>query len=181
MLDEDAVQPIVQTDEQPENLLEQLAAKRRDLADTKTTFIPVPGYDKSPPILLIQYRLLDGQEIERLGNKVRREFKQRWDRAINAAVDTIIAACTGLFIDKGDGSAPAPLTINGNAVLGFSSDLAEALGFADRIDNPDRARDVVFGLFANNDVAISQHNMFLNRWMTDTTTNISEEMYGGNF
>lgn len=172
---------VVQTDgEQSSNLLSQLAEKRREIADTKDVFLPVPGYDKEAPILLIKYRLLTGPELERIGQKVRREVKGRWDRQLEAAVETFIAACDGVYVDLEDGKDPQPLTINGREVTGFTRDLAEGLEFADRLQDPDRARDVLFGLFANNDVAISKHNFLLNMWMSDTSVDISKEMYEGN-
>jgi hypothetical protein len=177
---EDNIVPVVQTEEQPDNLLSVLAGKRKELSENKETFLPVPGYDKEPPLLLIKYRLLDGTEIDKLGNKIRREFKGRWDRTLYAAVDIFIAACGGIYVDLGEGDPPQQLKVKGQPVTGFTRDLAEGLDFVDRIDNPDRARDVVFGLFANNDVAITGHYFLLNRWMGDTTIDVQEEMYGGN-
>jgi hypothetical protein len=47
-------------DEPPVSPLDQLAAKHRELADTREVDIPVPGYDKQPPLLYIRYRLLEG-------------------------------------------------------------------------------------------------------------------------
>jgi hypothetical protein len=167
--------------EQPDDLLDQLAAKRQEVAENKETFIPIPGYDREPPILLARYRLLDGPEIQRLTTKVMRETKNKWDRNMNMAVDTFIAACTGIYVDLGDsGSAPQPLQYQKQPVTGFNADLAAALRFADKIADPNLARNVVFGLFANNDVAIAQHNAMLNRWMGNTSIDITQEMLEGN-
>ena len=165
--------------DQPENLLDQLALRRKEISETKEVFIPVPGYDKEPPLLLIRYRLLEGPELDRIGNSIRRTFKSRWDRQLYAGVDTFINAVVGVFIDLGNG-VPQPLTRNGVPILGFTRELAEGLQFADEIGDPDRPRDVVFGLFANNDVAIAQHNFLLNRWMGDTSVDVSKEFYEGN-
>jgi hypothetical protein len=174
--------PIIDlADEQPDNLLSQLAEKRRAIAEAREVDIPVPGYDKTPPKLLIRYRLLEGQELTQVADRMRQAFKNRYERQINAAAETMVAAVTGLYVDLDDGSPPSPLMIKGEAVTGFSAELAEALGFADKIDDPARPRDVVFGLFGNNDVMLGQHNFQLNRWMSDTTTDVSQELFGGNF
>lgn len=161
------------------NLLGQLAAKRREISTTRETFIPVPGYDREPPLLLIKYRLLEGPELTMIGEKIRREVRGSWDRQMFAAVDTFIAACVGIFVDKGDGK-PVPVTYEGFPITGFNEDLAKALQFRDELPDPPSARSVVFGLFASNDVAISQHNYVLNRWFSDTSINVSEEMLAGN-
>ena len=166
--------------DQPENLLGQLAEKRRVISETRETHIPVPGYDKEPPLLLARHRLLDGPEIERIGGRITREHKSRWERQINAAVEMIIISCTGMFVDvAGDGEIQ-PLTFHGEPITGFTRDLAEALQFDDKIEDADRARDVVFGLFANNDAAIAQHNYVLNRWFTDTSVDVTQEFFTGN-
>lgn len=166
-------------DPQPENLLEQLAAKRQEIADTKETFIPIPGYDKEPPLLLARYRLLEGPELAIIGDKIRREVKGRWDRTLFAAIDTFIAACIGIFVDTGDGK-PVPLQLHGQPIAGFNDDLAEALQFKGDLRENFNHRDVVLGLFAKNDVAITSHAMALNRWFGDTTVDVSQDMLGGN-
>lgn len=159
----------------PENLLEQLAAKRRVLADTKEVNIPVTGYDREPPLLLIRYRLLEGPELSLIADKIQRESRSRWQRSISAAVDTFVKACVGFYVDLGDG-LPQPLTLNGEHLTQFNRKLAVALKFDDELPDPETARAVVFGLFANNDSAIAQHNWLLNRWFSDTSINIGEEM-----
>lgn len=165
-------------DEEPKSVLDLLAEKRRLVADTKETYIPVPGYDASPPVLMVKYRLLDGKEINAVAEQAAKVIRDRWERQLHAAVSVFIKACSGLYIDLQDGTEPQPLTINGAPVLGFTHALADALGFADKIDNPDRALDVVFGLFGNNEVAITQHSYKLNRWMGDTTVDVNAELLG---
>jgi len=163
-------------EKEPENLLEQLAAKRREISDTREVDIPVPGYDTEPPLLLIRYRLLDGHELTQIGIRIRRQQKgDRWMRALNAALDTFIAACVGIYVDLGEGDVQ-PLTYKGEPIHGFTPELAEALQFED--DLPERAstRHIVMGLFANNDVAVTQHSYILNRWFQNTSLDINQEM-----
>lgn len=168
-------------DKAPENLLEQLAAKRKEISETRETFISVPGYDREPPLLLVRYELLEGNTLVKIGDKVRREVKDKWQRQLFAAVDTFIAACVGIFVDYGDGTPPQPLTYNGQIVTGFNQDLAEALQFSGELSDPPSARSVVFKLFADNDAALSKHNYMLNRWFTDPTLDVAGEMEAGNF
>ena len=164
-------------DPEPESLLEQLAAKHRQLADTKECYIPVPGYDKEPPLLLVCYRLIEGNEVARMGEKIKRETRNQWDRQVKIAVDTFIMTCKGFYVDAGDGDVK-PLTFKGEHIVRFDGDLAEALGFVNELPEEFTARSVVFALFNNNDAAIAQHSFYLNRWFSDTSINIQDEIAG---
>jgi hypothetical protein len=170
---------ILSEEEQPQNLLDQLAARRKTIAETKEVTIPVPGYDREPPLLLIRYRLLEGPDMAKIANKVSRETKNRWQRGIFAAADTFIEAIVGFYVDLGDGM-PQPLTYHGEHITAFSMQLAEALQFSDELvtsnGQPVTARRIVFALFANNDIALSQHNFVLNSWFADTSLDVSEAM-----
>jgi hypothetical protein len=177
--EERLLMPAVQDEEQPETLLDQLSAKRREIAETKETNILVPGYDREPPLLMIRYRLLDGTELDKIDNRVRRETKNRWQRTLLAAIDTFIDAVVGFYVDLGDGN-PKPLTYHGNPLTNFGPDLAEAMQFADQVEDPNSHRQVVLGLFTNNDVMIAQHNYQLNRWFGDTSLDVNREMMEGN-
>lgn len=174
---EEEVIPLVMTEEQPDNLISQLREKRRAVEETKEVFLPIQGYDASPPKLLARYRLLSGPEINVIGEKVRRTIKGRWERQITAAVDFMIAACTGMFVDLEDGNGPIPLTFNGGEVTGFTEDLAQVLGF----ETDGTARSVVFGVFGKNELSISTHNIQLNRWMSDTSLDVTQDLLSGNF
>lgn len=164
-------------DEPPESPLGQLAAKHRELADTREVDIPVPGYDKQPPLLYIRYRLLEGNEISRMGDKIRRETRNQWQRQIYAAIDTFIAACKGFYVDTGDG-VRNELTYHGEHLAGFNMELAEALGFQEEVGDQPTARKVAFSLFNYNDAAIAQHNMLLNMWFSDTSLDVQAELLG---
>jgi hypothetical protein len=173
------IEEAVQSEPEPENLLEQLAAKRRDVADTRETNIPVPGYDTEPPLLLIRYKLLDGHTLMQMGEKIRRQNKDRWTRALNAAIDTFIGACIGFYYDLGDGILQ-PLTYHGEHIRGFTMELAEALNYKQELPEPPTTRSIVLGLFANNDVAITQHAFMLNRWFQNTSIDVNTELLEGN-
>lgn len=179
--DEQLITHEVTKEHDPDSLLEQLAAKRQEVAATKETFIPVPGYDDKPPLLLVRYRLVDGPELQFIGDKIRRETRDQWQRQVFAAVDTFILACTGIFIDKGDNTTPVQMSFNGEPVTGFTEELAKALRYYDELPSPATARSVVFGLFAGNEIAINQHMFLLNRWSTNTTVDVREASFSGNF
>jgi len=158
-------------DERNESLLDNLQRKRADLA-TKETYIHIPGYDKDPPILLAKYRLVEGKELDMLGDKVTRETKNKWDRQVLAAVDTFITCCEGMYVDHGDGE-PKPMTLEGEHIWGYNEQLATALNFEAKT-----AREVVFGVFVNNEIAIMQHNMMLSRWMSNTSRQVDDDFLG---
>jgi len=167
----------VVADEPATSPLEQLAAKHKELGDTKEVNIPVPGYDKSPPLLFIRYKLLEGAELARMGDKIRRETRNQWQRQMYAAVDTFIAACVGFYFDDGDGRYQ-PLMYQGEHIVGFNPNLAEALGFAGELPPEPTARAVAFSMFNNNDAAIAQHNYLLNVWFQDTSIDVQAELMG---
>lgn len=162
------------------SLLDQLAERRRELSSTRETMIPVPGYDREDTMLLAKYRLLEGTELSRIGDKVRRDTKNKWDRQINAALDIFVAACEGFYIDMGQGEPPQPVTFEGNPITGFTEELARALQYFDELPTPVTARHVAYGLFAKNDVAINTHSYMLNRWFSDTSLDVSREFMEGN-
>jgi hypothetical protein len=158
---------------QPDSLLGVLREKRKELSENKQTYIALPGYDKEPPILMALYRLVDGPEIDKIARKVRSEVKDNWQRQVLSAVDLFITACEGMYVDVDDGKGPQPMTMNGEPIMGYNEQLAEAL----QIEST-TARQVVFGVFADNDVAIMQHSVRLGMWMGDTTRNVDELFLG---
>lgn len=179
--EEGEARPLLEiTDPEPEpnSLFDQLAQKRQRAVESKDgSFIPVPGYDKEPPVLLAKYRLLEGKEVDAIGRKVVDEVKGRWNRQVLAAVDTMIESCDGLYIDLGDGEDPQPLTLGGAPIPGFNRELAVAMKFEGELHSG-TAREVVFALFVNNEVAIMEHSVRLSRWMGNTTRRVDEELLG---
>jgi hypothetical protein len=151
-----------------ENLLEQLRKERTEEADEET-LIPVPGYHRVP--LLVKYRMLDGNEIQKIGRKSRK-IRDDWTRNFTTAIDTMIAAAIGVYVEF-DGEVQ-PLTVNGQEVMGFTPDLAKALN----LEGADTARKVVIGTFKNKDLHIATHATRLNRWFTGTNSTLDEEFLG---
>src|SRR6516164_2261707 len=160
--------------EQPVSLLDQLAAKRREVSENREVLIPVPGYDD--PVLLIKYRLLDGPEIDRLGRAMRQDRGTRWDKQINTMLDLMSLATLGVYLDvAGDGEAQ-PLTIGGTPVKQFTTELAEALGYSNELPPTPTTNSVILGLFGNNELAIAEHCARLNRWLSNTSADVNETL-----
>lgn len=170
---EATVQQLAEESPEQKSLLDSLRRKHKELETNKETLIPLPGYEADPPILLAKYRLLEGKEVDMISSKVMRETKNQWDRNVLAAVDVFIAACEGLYYDMDDGTGPQPMSLNGDPIMGYTTDLAEALEFT-----ANSARQVVFGVFTNNEVAIMQHNVRLSRWMSNTSRKVDEDFLG---
>ena len=168
---------LAMSEEPPDSPLEALAAQRKILGDTREVNIPIPGYDREPPRLLARYRLLEGPEIERIGNKVRRESRNSWARQINAAVDTFIAALVGFYYDNGDGQY-RELTFHGEHLKRFDEDLANALNFRDELPEQTTARQVCLAMFNQNDARIAQHMYLLSAWFADTSLDVEAELAG---
>jgi hypothetical protein len=173
------ITPLLPAEEQPNSLLDQLAAKRRDVSENREVLIPVPGYE-APPLLLIKYRLLEGTDIDRIGRNMRQDRSGRWDKQLNAMFGLMTMAVLGVFVDVDGGGTTQPLTINGVPVTQFSTELAQGLGYATELPESPTSANVIFGLFGNNELAIAEHCARLNRWMSNTSADVNETLLGGN-
>lgn len=165
--------------EQDGSLLDSLAQKHSALANTKSIKMVLPGYDQKPPFLLAQYGLVDGKELALLGEKVYRETKDAYQRQLYGAVDTMIMALQGFYVDLGDG-LPKELTYQREHLTRFDVSLAQALKFEDKLKPGHGAREVVFSLFGGNDIMIVSHSVQLSRWLSNTSIEVDEAMFGGN-
>jgi hypothetical protein len=169
-IDGPAVDDELVEEENPQNLLDQLRSDRKESMEHLDTLIPVPGYDAVP--LLIQYKMMDGHELNKIAKKAMKQSRDQWTRSLTAAIDTMIAACTGVFVEVN--GEVRPLTLNGQAITGYSAQLAEALG----IEKAETARQVVIGTFQNKDLQIANHSVRLQRWFGDSTVAVDEEFLG---
>ena len=163
--------------EEPErnNLQEQLRAQRQEALEDNTHDFPIPGY--SNPILLARYRIIEGKESSRIMDKVRRQTKKEYDRNLWMTMDTIIAACEGLYIrdpDADEDEEPRPLDPDGNGTARYDERLAAFLGF-----EAHSAREALLGVFANNETALMMHGARLSRWMGGIEMSADEEFLLG--
>lgn len=163
------------------SLLDALAAQVQKTSDDQETFVPIPGYEKSGMTLLARYMLLDSKESEKIGRRVMREFKsksQQYERNLYASVDVMVAACTGIFVERS--GERIQLTFQHREISGYSDDLVSALKLTVAETSP--VRSTVFQVFRSNVYAIQQHSLLLGRWMSNTTTDVLGEVLdaGGN-
>lgn len=157
-----------------ESLFDNLREKRTELGKNQTIILPIPGYDNDPPVLMAKYRLMTGKELEDIAQRVSRQTKDRSQRQILAAVDTFINCCEGIYVDLEDGEGPKPLSnLQDQPIRGYNQDLADTLQFP-----AENARQVVFGIFADNDIAIMQHNVRLGLWMSNTSRKVDDDFLG---
>lgn len=157
-------------EEIPQNLIDQIRAKRQELLENTTCFISIPGYEEIG--LVAQYRMMTAKEIETIASKSKKD-KDKVRRGMNIAIDTLIEACGGLYLIREDGAA-IPFDPNKRGMaLGYEKELADFLGF-----EAVAARQVLRGLFGESDTMISGHAVKLQRWFMNTSRDADEELLG---
>lgn len=156
---------------QPNSLMEQLAAKRKEIAETRSEFFPIVGYESEG--LCAEHRLMDRPEVEIIGKNVLREFKERGDRQQAILVDQIINSVTGIYVKNGKGK-PEPLLDDDGSHVRSWDHFAERLGWT-RV--PD-SRAALYYVFGDNEFMIGQYGILLNRWMGNTGIKVDEELLG---
>lgn len=178
-MDEDDVVDTIETVTDPESangpqsLMEQLRARREEVASTKETFIPVPGYEEVG--LQVQYRLMDRPEVEKIGRKLRKQgVKDRGQFQMLALVDVIIAATEGFYVQIGGHTAPLTYGDDGPHITRWEK-LAEFLGYN---GDGQTARDALYWCFAGNEFAVGNHGITLNRWFGNTGSEVDAEFLG---
>jgi hypothetical protein len=152
------------------NVLEQIRQRRRSLFENRQTYLSIPGYEEIG--LVAQYHLLDGHELNGIVEKVRRQTKDAVSRGINSSLDILITACDGLFLFREGEYVPFDPGYTGSP-LDYNQGLAEFVGY-----EANSARQVVQGLFGNNDAALAAHAMKLQRWFQNTTRDADQEFLG---
>lgn len=150
--------------------------EQAELADAKTVFIPVKGYEQTG--LQIRYKMpASGKDIEIIANKVNRQYKDTYSRNLYTATDVMIHLCDGLFVQPED--VPEPVMLdpeNLGEPCGFDTTLAELLGMD--VSNEDTtAREVVKKLFGGNEMAVMTHAFDLNRWLQNTKADLNLEIW----
>lgn len=166
----------VLVDQQP-NLLEQLAAVRAETADDHETFITIPGYESSGITLMAKYRLLSGQEVERIAKKAMgKNRKRNFEVGLQAAMDTMAHACVGIYIQRDEDPEPVPLTLGGDPILNYGDPkLKEGLKLTDFANT---TRKVIIEVFCNNELAVMNHSIKLQRWFGNTNSELDDEFLG---
>lgn len=151
----------------PNSILASLREKRAKAATNKTVDIAIPGYRGD---LVARYHLLDPLvEGKVIGERMKREFPDDEDKmTYYALVDTLIAACDGLYLRNTEGVLEAIDPEGDGDACCYDSRLAAGLGI-----ESDSARKTLLAVFNGNKVAVTQHSMRLQQWMADPSKNLS--------
>jgi hypothetical protein len=161
----------------PQSLADQLRAKRAEIADTRETFVPIVGYNG--PVLATKHKLMDRHEIEVIGRRVARETKDRGERNMRILVDQIIDSTLGFYYQRAEDPDPVQLQDDSGApILGWDH-LAIYLGWEGPTPgNPAVVRTALYFVFGDNEFAIGQYGILLNRWMGNTAFDVDQEFLG---
>lgn len=150
----------------PSSVRDRLRAQRQEVQRQKWCDITIPGYDGE---LVARYRLVDGEELEKVGSRLRHKSKNQADRLVNGSMDTLIMACEGFYVRSQRDDQLYPIQDETGEIMRYDDRLAEFLNFP-----AESARDVVRGVFGNNEMAIVQHNAKFSAWLADTSRDPDE-------
>jgi len=157
------------------SLADQLRARRAEIAESKDVFLPITGFEEFG--LVTKHRLMDRTEVERIGRKILSETRDRGERNMRILLDTIINSTTGFFIQKGEEEPQEIINdLNGNSHVLSWDELAQYLGWSP--GEYGDARSALYWIFGNNEFAIGQYGILLNRWMGNTGLKVDEEFLG---
>ena len=177
IITEEPMAPIaveMQNDAPPSSLMEQMRARRQEIADKRTTKVPIPGYEEAGH-LKGEYRLLDRRETEAIGRRVRKQAKgNRGEFEMLVLCDVIINAAEGFYVTDGGQEIPLTFGDDGPPITRYE-ELAKFLGYE---GEPPNARAALYYVFGNNEFAIGGHGIVLNRWFGNTGIDVDAEFLG---
>jgi hypothetical protein len=164
-----------QSVDQP-SIMDKLRQARAELEEQETVDLEVPGYRG---LLVARYHLLSGKELQKIGKRVRGQFRhirdQQGEVVLAMASDTLINSCIGLFYKDEDDLHD--ISVNG-VPLTYSSgnDLTDFF----ELPEAGTARDAILSLFGgeDRDIAIIEHYQRLYRWMRDTSNDVTADLLG---
>lgn len=145
------------------SLLSRLREHRKEIAENKTIDIDIPGFKGE---LFCRYRLLDGDEVRKIQQRAREQFRNNRGEQLFATVcDNLITACDEFFVRDEGREIPAREhpEVRQDAPIKYDASLVQILG----LDVPPEGtrRQVVMALFGGNDLAVQAHAGVLTRWM----------------
>jgi hypothetical protein len=147
-----------------------------EIAQSRSVFIKLPGYAGSG--LCIKFRVAREGETTAIARKVEtqeRAKKSNDERiGILTAMDTIITLCDGFYVKPADVDEEVMLDPDDTGVpIRFDDRLCGLIGLPESTP----ARDILRKLFDNNEMAILNFADKLGRWLTDTRTDVSREVW----
>lgn len=153
-------------------IMDALRAKRDEQTGDLTCDITVPGFSN---MVKARYGVLPTKEMNVLGKRISRQFKDEGERQLNAIVDVLIQACEGLYYVEPEDGSLTPIDPDESGVVVTYSDprLPAFLDF-----EASTARETLFGVFRNVEPSIIAHGMKLSRWYEDTSKDVDEGFLG---
>ena len=155
------------------SIRDALVARREHIAANRFIDLDIPGYDSR---LFCRYGLVDAKRLNAIGERITKTIRERDERALAAALDTLIAACDEFFVRHNGREIPLREVIEQDEPVRYSTELAEFLKFDTELPETPTARSVCKALFMDNEIAIAAHNHQLSRWMMGNETDVFQEM-----
>lgn len=155
------------------SIRDALVAQREHNASHRTHDIDVPGYDGK---LFCRYKLLDSKRLNGIGERVMKTIREKEERALAGALDTLIAACDEFFVRYNGEEIALSEVIGQEEPVRYDVALATFLKFEGELPETPTARSVALALFLNNEVAIAAHNHLLSRWMMGNESEVDLEL-----
>jgi len=154
--------------EAPRSLADELEADRKSMASERVPLeLELPGYGSK---LVAKYRVLDGDELEKLSERQRKMSLSHDKKAVlKSMCDTIIAACVGFFTTRDGDLVPLEDAMPELGVEGpirYDRNLARALRI--EMDENPTARSILVDAFGNGEnveLLILAHYRDLDQWM----------------
>jgi hypothetical protein len=156
------------------SIADLIREEAQELADSKETFIPIVGYEKTG--LRAKYVLPEsGKELDAIARKVNKEQTGQYDRNLYTAIDTMIHLCVGLYVQPEDVEEPVMLDPEETGEPArFDAYLSSILQMP---EGQSTARQAVKRLFGGNEQAILVHTEKLSRWLNNTKADLSLEIW----
>ena len=156
------------------SIRDSLVARRQHHAEHLTFDLDIPKYDGK---LFCRYKLLDSKRLNNIGERVIKTIRERDERALAGALDTLIASCDEFFVRHEGREIPLREVIGQEEPVRYDAALAKFLKFEGELPETPTARTVVMALFLDNEVAIAAHNHQLSRWMMGSETDSDGEFF----
>lgn len=159
------------------SILEEARRVREQLVQERTKKFDLPGAYAGK--FVVEYKMLSlTGDIKIIGDRVNRETKKVEERVLNAAIDSIIAACVEIYWNDGDKLIPLRDVVEreedeADAPVRYDDRLARFMGL-----QVSGARDLVFQFFGGNDVMIYGHSQELGEWMRGSRGALDGEYLG---
>lgn len=173
--------PVSRTPVPGSSMMDALRSKYVALGKATTIDLDLPGYEG---VLIARYHVLDVQnDINKIAVRVQQEFKSPMEQGLFGSIDTMIAACDGLYSKKEEelvalGDDPFFAHLD-NPPVKFDHNLVDYMGWEDFNKEKLGARDVVLRLFQNVEPMLLKHGQVLSVWMTDVTRKTQSAFVGG--